>query len=290
MKWRNFVIGLVVLGAFGYGVYLLKGPNLRIPLISPTRKVALKKGSGAKILLLAALASGEQSKGDRVPVILAENVVADDGTILMEAGEKGLLEVTRSREASAVTSLMNQPARLEVTFLPLKAIDGQKISLVADASAPDEPYKLTRENTNGLDAGDALEDMWKHEEVQGALTKLSDKFTGKNPSADLSAPDMQKVLADVAKKMNMTNTEAAVKSGKTWDEVMKAAQSVQSGNLNGLNGQELLLAVNALGELGKLAGSVDKTLRGTIKGRNISAPVGTALKAQVAKDYTIVLK
>ncbi len=103
-------------------------------------------------------------------------------------------------------------------------------------------------------------------------------------------PVLKKVLADVAKKMNMTNTEQAVKGGKTWDEVMKAAQSVQSGNLNGLNGQELLLALNAFGELGKLAGSVDKTIRGTIKGRNISAPVGTALKAQVAKNYTIVLK
>lgn len=290
MKWLKFAGGLAVLAAFGYAAWQVGGGGTNLPFLKPQPKSAtLPAGSQVSLMLMRSLASGREQKGDRVPMVVAKDVTGPDGSVLIRAGAPAMAEVTWSRGSSAATQLINQPARLEIELVSVALADGQTVALTTKKGGKSTSYALTRQNTDSQDATDAVEALWKHQETQGALTALQQRLTGENPNSEIKAPDLQKALQDVARQMNMPNTQGAIQNPKAWDSLTSTIQKAQGGDFTGLTSGELGLALGAIGELGRLAGTVDKSLKGMIKGRNIVAPVGLPLTAYTAAPARVDL-
>lgn len=289
MKAVKAIIGLAVLGGFGYGAWQVKSGAWEVPFI-PGPVSTLPAGTEVKLLTLANLDAGKSKVGQSFPLVVAEDIKDSSGRVLIEAGSIVTGEVTRSRGGSLAATIVNQPARLEAKFNSVKTVDAQSSPLVVDKSEPEKSYEFTRRNAGEADAGDAIEAMWQHEETQKAITALSGKLSGEK--VDLTAPDMKKVLADAAKTMDMPNTNQLLqgkdqRTGKDFDELSQSMDKVISGNLKGMNGGEIVVAAMALGEMGKLVGSVDKTLRNTLKGRSITVPIGTPVSVYTTKELKI---
>ncbi len=289
MKAVKAIIGVAVLGAFGYGAWQVKSGKWEVPFI-PGPVSTLPAGTEVKLLTLANLDAGKSEVGKSFPLVVAEDIKDSSGRVLIEAGTIVTGEVTRSRGGSLAATLVNQPARLEAKFNPVKTVDAQSSPVAVDKTDPKKDYEFTRRNAGEADAGDAIEAMWQHDETQKAITALSGKLSGQK--VDLTAPDMKKVLADAAKTMDMPNTNQLLqgkdqRTGKDFDELSGSMDKIINGNIKGMNGSEIVVAAMALGEMGKLVGSVDKTLRNTLKGRSITVPIGTPVSVYTTKELKI---
>ena len=288
-KTAKFVGGILVLGVFGYGVYAMNQGKINLPFL-PTPTSELKAGTRIKLLTLAQLDSGKSKVDQSFPMVVAEDVKDGAGRVLVEAGTILTGKITRSRGGSLASTLVNQPARLEGTFGSVKTIDGQSVPLSPDAKDPKGFYAFGRGSSSEKDAGDALEAIWTHPESQKSLEQLKAKLQGEK--VDLSAPDMRKVLGDAADHMDLPNTRNLLNgsgnSDKDLTHMSESMDKVMDGNFKGMSGVELVTAAMALGEMGKVVESVDKTLRNTLKGRGISVPPGTPMDAYTTR--TIVIK
>jgi hypothetical protein len=248
------------------------------------REVTLGRGTKLDLVLLRPLHSGIKV-GTTASVVVAKDVLAE-GRVVIPAGQIAKLEVVRSREASAVTSLVNQPARLEVRFLDL-GLDGVRVRLCADLEDPEAPLSLTRASSDRDQASAALKSLWSHPETQRFLSDLSARMNGEGLGEDFDDPDSRRILEDVAAELGLAATKRVSADGKSVGTMLAVTDRIAQGSFESLDATEALLVVQAVAELGRLASGVDRSLRGAIKGRNISAPIGTRLTAYVARDVEV---
>jgi hypothetical protein len=241
-------------------------------------------GTAVELLLLQPLHSGDAEVGDVATVVVTKDVRDTHGAVAIPAGHTAKIEVVRSREASVATSLVNQPARLEVRFLDM-GVGGARVPLSAEKGTPKATLELTRATSSRDEASAALKRLWAHPETQRFLSDLADRLNGENTREDFDDPDSKRILADVAGELGLSATKRIGADGLSVGELLDSAKSV--GRSGQISVTEVGLALQAITELGHVASSVDRGLRGTFKGRNIKIPIGTKLTAYVSKDAAL---
>ena len=286
MKWLKAVVGLIALGGFAYGVWYVREMRIEVPFIGELeRPIELKEGVEVPLILLTPLDSGGSEEGKSIQMVVSENVKAG-GKIVIRQGAIATGKVVRSRAGTLLGALTNIPARLEIELQEVKAVDGKTIKL--RSLAVGEPFAFDQANTKPEEkpnAKDAVSDPNARELVAGMAKQIA---TGQQMSdQDKSKADAQ--LKDLAGRYGLENTTAFLKGSKPEQkkDVAGLLESVQKGDLTGLSGMNLLLAVKAAGEIVDLGSGIDKSLRSIFKGNNIHAPVGTPVKAYVAEKGVV---
>jgi hypothetical protein len=276
--------GALVLGLFGAGVWYWRA-QMAPPM--PPKAYTIAKGAEVSLILLEPISSGGTPKGAVVDALVSEDVKSPEGAVLVKAGSLAKIEVTRSRGSTAMTNLVNQPARLSISFQPVKTVDGKALPLAPDPKGTETELEVTRKSASALHAGDAVSKLWNSPETQAPLKALQDRLTGANPQAEIKAPDIKKALGEAAKELEMNDTVRALKDDQAWAALSETLKKAGSGDLSSLGSGEAALALGALKEIGQLAGTVDDALRGMVKGSNIILPVGAKLTGYAAKPVKV---
>lgn len=251
----------------------------------PKREVTLPDGAAVEFLLLEPLHSGGADVGDTAKIVVTKDVKRDSVTVV-PAGTIGEIEVVRSREGSVMSSLVNQPARLEVKFRPLE-LDGGSVALDAQIDGA-VTLELTRKTSSKDEASAALKRLWENEQTQDVLNRLAQRLNGES-SDDLDDPTSRKILVDVADQLGLTATTKAVNgNAKSVGGLLLATEKASRGQFSDMNAADAMIALQAVTELAHIANGVDRGLRGKIKGRNINIPIGTRMTAYTAKPVTVL--
>lgn len=289
---RAFKVFLV-LALVGGSIFILTNQASRQAILSSlpnspkTEQTKLVKGTEVELMLLTALTSGGSKEGTPVTIVVAKDVKDEKGRIVIPQGEKLEGKVTRSRGGTAVASLINQPARLEVSIGAVKAgLSGTPVKLT-DRDGGN--YEFTLSNTDPEIARSKVADLWNDKGAQDALKGLASGLTqGKLPD--------NKQLDEVANRLGLEDTKKALEGGVTQNQnsgqstnLADAITKLQAGDIAALSGVDLALAGRALNELNAVARGVDRQLRGQIKGRNIEANIGTPLILTVAETVTVTV-
>jgi hypothetical protein len=287
-KWIGLVVGVVVGAGLAIGaVVALSRSGGDEPKVATRKETASKSqalnldaGTPVELLLLKPLHSGDAEVGEEAELIVTKDVKDSSGNVCVPIGARATLEVVRSREGSVATSLVNQPARLEVRFLSIK-VDGKEVPLCANQDDPMDTMELTRDTASRSEASAALKELWEHAETQEFLSQLSDRMNGEG-GEDFDDPDSRRIMKDVAQQLGMKAMAKVGADGESVGSLIDTARRARTISVT-----EVGLALQAITELGRVAGGVDRGLRGTIKGRNIKVPIGTRLTAYVARDTKI---
>lgn len=292
MRWFRLVLGLLVLGAFGYGVYAWRSGTLAVPGLPAAQPPALlKAGTPIALLTLQELTSGGSQEGDEVTLVVTEDVKDHMGRTLIPRGALAKGVVTHSRAAHLASAIVRQPARLEVRLMDVETVDRGKAHLCSDVADPAEGYDFTRANVSGGADGSLLRSIWQDPETRQILTDLANGTVGNEEARKRLSEDANASLGKIAEKLGLEKAQEWLesrdrKSGNKLD-VGSAIESLRKGDYQSLPSDDLILAAQAIGELVDLATNVDRQLRGMLKGPNIKAKVGTPIKAFVAEDVKV---
>jgi len=275
---QAFVIGAVVLVAFGGAVIAAKmnpgQPAVAAPV--PPKALTLPRGTKLELLLLTALDSGGTAEGSEIELVLAKPVKVH-GDVLLPAGTKATGKVVQSRGATVFSALGNRPARLAIEVTEIKALDGTPVQLTA---AEDGSFELTQANTSGRKDAAKVDRLWQTPEGQQVLKDLVAQSTGTSPSDSVDLKRMADVLGLQDTRKVADRLEDKGDKPTTQDTV----SGLMRGDLSKLTGVDLVLATKALGEIQSVVGSVDDKLRGVFKGSNIHATAGTPVTATVKEE------
>jgi hypothetical protein len=291
MKAASFVLGFFVAAILGAAVWWAIGSEAKP---RPPKESLLAKGTEVQLLLLQPLKAGRSVVGTPVSMIVSEDVLDEAGNILIEAGSIAKAKVAASEAGSIASALTMGAGKLEIDLLDVRTTDGKSALLCSDAEDSLAPFSLDRTNAIRKDLGDAVSAVWNHEQTQIGLAGLRKRFMGEETKEALPNPDIKAVLAAAAKELNMNRTvelledESAVKAA--WSNVREAAAQVATGDLSGLTNPELIESLKAVGELAKVVDAADNSMKSTVRGREVSAPAGTAVTAQVEEDVQVALK
>lgn len=274
--------GLVIAGCGGPAAP--KPETKKEPVVS-----VLAKGVEVPLILLRQIEAGSSREGLLVPFMVAEDVTDEAGQILIEKGAVAEGEVTWSRSEGSLSGLMNQPARLAVRFNRTRAAGEESVHLCADVEKPEEAFQFTRENTgrSEVEGGQSLE---------GALNEtvaksLNEFFTTGDPSRLDAETEARQWLIEATKAPGMEAARAYLDpeapERASSDSLGRVVKHLQDGTITKLAAPELMLAANALSELGRLASSVDRSLSAKLKGRTIKAYAGTKVTAFVKDEVKV---
>lgn len=290
-KWMGIAVGVLVGAGLAIGAVVLvtrkdgpseiKGSTAQGGRAAEQKALSLEAGTPVELLLLRPLHSGDVEVGDEAELIVTEDVKDDEGNVCVPMGSTARLEVVRSREGSVASSLVNQPARLEVRFVSV-SVDGTNVPLCAERDDPMQSLELTRDTASRGEASEALRALWEHPETQEFLSHLSDRMNGEGGD-DFDDPDSRRIMKDVAQQLGLQAMSKVGADGESVGSLLDTARRARSISVT-----EVGLALQAISELGRVAGGVDRGLRSSIKGRNIKVPIGTRLTAYVARDTKIV--
>lgn len=248
--------------------------------------VTVPSGTPVKLVLLSTLTSGGSEVGKEVRLMVIESVVVD-GARIIEAGTLVEGMVSRSRGATAVTTLINQPARLEAMLGTVKTVDSQGLDLSGRADAPAQPYAFTLDGTRDVPSGRV---STLSPEERDALAQMVGELLG---------PDPEKVLQDKAKRENLQS----MAKGAGLNDLERSLGQVEAGNQDlvialqalrasvapDLVGSDLALALSAVSELGNLSRSIDRGLRGIFRGRNIEAGEGMLITGYTSAPAQVTI-
>lgn len=280
MKARNCV--LLAIAAFGVGC----GRPAPKTAEAPPAPIALPQGTTVSLILLQKLDSGGSDSGAPVPLMVAEDVRAADGSVLIRRGTPATGTVSQSRGAGALSALANTPARLAIQLDHTWGIDGTQVDLCASKDEPDAEYAFTRDNTGKIGGSVDLDKVWSNERAQPVLERLAQNLEDGRP-LDLSDPVVRQTLQDVAGELHLDATSRLLEQGelKRADDLL--SQVRKGGSAAALINGAALPTIGAALELAHLAGSVGSRIGGIFKGRNIRAHVGTPVSAFVKRPATI---
>jgi hypothetical protein len=271
------VLALVALGCGP------KGPS------APELKTAsLSKGAEVPLILLRQLEAGSTREGTLVPFMVAQDVEGPDGIVVIPKGAVAEGEVSWSRSEGTLSGVLGQPARLEVRILRTRSSGGDSVPLQSDSEDERENFEFNRANTGVPDAkisGGGMQGFDSVELETKALAAIEDFFeTGDAQKLNVQ-DDVREWLYKASEENQMQELRSAMDSGSS--DLTRVIRHVRDGSLTQLAGSELLLAVHAVTQLGRLAHSVERSLSSKLKGRTIKAYVGTPAKAFVAKDVRV---
>ncbi|MBS1710039.1 MAG: hypothetical protein JSS65_15110 [Armatimonadetes bacterium] len=286
MRIRAFLVGLLVLAAFGAGVLFTrpweKGAAAVKPGSPAPQPVRLVQGTHLELLLLTALDSGGSAEGSQVDLVLAKPVSVGGKTVL-PAGSRAVGKVTQSRGASVFSGMANRPARLAVSVESIQAPDGAVVLLSA---SDDGTFEFTQANTSGRKDAARVDRLWQTPEGQQVLKDFAAKSTGIGQADEVDLKRMADVLGleDTRKVADRLDS----KNRKSGPSAQDAVNGLMRGDLSQLTGIDLVMATRALGEIQSVVASVDDKLRGVFKGSNIHATAGTPVQAKVKEDAKLM--
>lgn len=278
MRWVKAVLGLLVLGGFLYGASKWRTGELEVPFVPrPLSPVTVKAGTPVTLLLITPVASGGSKEGDSVRFLVAEDVHAGGGVVLGQ-GTVVSGKVSQSRSGSVAGTLTNRPARLVVELGALKAVDGTEIALKGNKEGS---FEFTKANTKreARHVVEAIEDPDARkyaEQLYGRMLK-GEKLTEAQKS------EADKMLGNLVERYNLKNTSDMIGGGSRHNGVERLLQ----GDVKGMTGGELAVAVAAVGELADLLGGADKAVQRMFTGSNIAAPIGLEVKVTTAKEASV---
>jgi hypothetical protein len=293
---KNLAIVLLALLVVGLGVYAFREPlgleqsqslgdrPTRVP--TEMIEILVPVGTEVPLVLVEKLESGGTEEGENATFVTARDVVVDDG-IVIPAGRSVQGEVVWSRAANVASDIINQPARLQVMFESVELANGERISLSGKATESAEPYEFNRENTGRELSQDTLTRLWDSPDTRQLMEHLAKGMSGEE-ELDLDREDAEQ-LEFIARELGLDETSQMLENGDSSavEELERALQRAQGGDLSGFESPEAMLAVAAISELGNLASGVDRSLRGIFKGRNIRAYVGTPVTVYIAEPLEI---
>ncbi|MES1228264.1 MAG: hypothetical protein ABUL72_06295 [Armatimonadota bacterium] len=283
MKAASVFGGLAVLGLFGGGLYALKKGYIHLPGTKKPKVLTLSTGTTLPLILVDSLSSGGAKEGQEVTLLTTEDIKLGKQVIL-ERGTKVIAEVTKSRGATAMTAVANQPARLEITLKPVTMKDGKTIKI----KGSDGPlYAFTQANTKGRKDASKIDRLWETPEGRSALESLKSSTT----DGGLKMPDPES-LKKVADAVGLEKTRKFLNAPRS-DQALspdKLLGALSKGDMMTLTGVDQVLGVQALGEIAYVGKAVDDKLRGIFKGNNIEAPIGTPVLVKTAEPYQITIE
>lgn len=291
MKWVKALLGLAVIGGFVAGVWYIRENKIKdLPILGDVSvPVDVEEGLEVPLVLLTPLDSGGSEVGKVATLVVADNVNVGGKTVIKQ-GSVARAKVSRSREGTLIGTVTNQPARLEIELLDVKATDGRNIKL--RAHAPGEPFSFTQANTSPdgqLKIADAVADP----EAQKFLSALANQIVS---GGKLSPEDREKAetqLKDMAKRYGLESTHKFLSSKDSGTQkavgLTDVLESVSRGDLKGLAGEKAVLAIKAAGEIVDIGSGIDQTLRNMFKGSNIHAKVGTKVNAYAAEKVRVTV-
>lgn len=247
-------------------------------------------GTPVKLMLLEPLSSDGSDKGQRFSMVLKGDLESKEVIPLAIEGTKVEGEVVFSRGAGAMSSLTNEPARLQIRADKLKLNLGGTVELVANLQKPDEPYSLTRDNTGSPNElpDSALADPDQSEWVKELSKALESGGSPDEVARKLASDEnFQKLLRD--SRLSSVQKYAGQKQGieQGVSGLLQALDQAKRGELRSIPSSEIGLALAAIGELGNLAGEASDRLKGAFKGRNIRAHVGDEITLYVKNEVTV---
>lgn len=222
------------------------------------------------------LDAGSTEVGTPFPLIVASDVRAKDGTVVIRQGTPAVGTVVASRSEGSLSALMNRPARLEVTLDETRAVDGQTVRLRIPSG---EKFAFTRANTGRPEPSSevlrALEDP-----ANAAAWRAFEGLFSQNPQLDSGTREAVRQLTELLPEGSRPKTA----DGK--DDPLAFVAKLQSGGLGAAlaDPSGSLASVVALANL---AGSVGGELERKLAGRTIRAHVGTPVEALIAGTMTV---
>ena len=261
------------------------GPKDGAAAVSGPEAVA-PKGAEVSLVLLRQLEAGSTREGTLVPFMVEEDVRNAEGKTILEKGSIAEGEVTWSRSEGTLSGMMGKPARLEVSIKRTRAPGGETVLLQAEKDDPKGGFAFTRGNT-GLQ--DARVDTQGGETLTERVRDSVDEFFETGDASNLDArEEVREWLRRMASENEMD--ELREKMDGSTSDLEKVIRSVRDGSITKLTAPEMVLAVNAVMELGRLAHSVERSIGGKLKGRTIKAFVGTRARAYIADDTKVHAK
>lgn len=291
-------VGAVVIGSLWVLVFSRKPPPAsKVRTAKLTKPIQVGKGLPVSAMLLTPLQSDGSAVGLPVRLVVAQNVAAPDGTIVIPAGTAIEGEVSKVRGAGALSGLMNSPARLEIRLKPLETAPqgysfSEPLQWVSIAGAEIGAYSFTRDNTGKVETASLVRGGIEDEVTIQLLAELSQALErGDAP------PELARLLAaNVTINGLMQRPELA--ELKQWSakrdsaeagisSLLDVARELKSGNLRSLAAPDITLALGAIQELGGLASGASDLLKGIVKGRNIRAHIGTQVELATANEVVL---
>ena len=279
MRFRHCFAILAILIVCGCGpkdgAVAVSGPETLAP-----------KGAEVSLILLRQLEAGSTREGTLVPFMVAADVQNAEGKTILEKGSIAEGEVKWSRSEGTLSGMMGKPARLEVSIKRTRAPGGETVLLQAGREDPNDGYAFNRGNTGLQDARvDTQQSTTLNEQIRESIDEFFE-------TGDASNLDAREEVREWVRRMASENGMEELKGkmdGSTSD-LEKVVRSVRDGSITKLTAPEMVLAVHAVIELGRLAHSVERSIGGKFKGRTIKAFVGTPAKAYIAEDAKVHAK
>jgi len=251
------------------------------------KKVSLKQGVEIPLVLAANLEAGASKQGTVVPFIVTEDVIGDDGTVVVTKGAVGYGQVVWSRSEGTLSAMMNKPARLDIRLDYVTSKDGQKVKIEAEQGKGNEAYEFNRDNTGKIGESAAAEQAWSDPEKQKAMTTLMQLIERSKQSDLANDPQTTELLDKLSKDLNLSYGNLETKSK---ERVSSLLGSVGNGDVSiDRLARAALPEVTALLELTKVTGFIGKQIGGALKGRTIRAYVGTPVTAYTRTDETFTI-
>lgn len=264
-------------------LFVLMGCGASKPQSARNTPIVIPAGHEISVMLLTPLESGGTPKGEVATFVVASDVMVGD-RIAVPQGTQVKAIVTNSRGAGAMSSMLNQPARLAIEFEPIN-LGSVSIPLENPDKKGSAVYTFSRENT-GIPANSFLASALQDDNKRAALSELADLV--ENASADGSRIDDRR-LREMVDELNLSHVksmlDASDAAGAKSDELAGVLRALRTGAT--LSTGDIGLALGAIEELGGVAGEVTGTLKGIFKGRNIRAHVGTKVRLLVPSDVHI---
>jgi len=272
-------LALIILCSVGCG-----NPGQESQTTAPAQ-VQVPAGTEIPLVLIKNLRAGESQEGDSVPFLVSEDVLVD-GKVVVAKGTTVTGKVTWSRSEGTLSGLMNQPARLEVSFNDL-ALPSGGLAVAANLDDPEHAYAFTRENTSRESASDPkLDELVADEAKKQVAEKLNQMFDGKEVTLDSS--DTRKALKEIVDSMGMGETQKLLQGpDSNLNQLQSTVGRLQRGDLSAIAKGDLSLSLNSVLELANLAGGLGDRLARSLKGRTIHALAGTRLTVKVKSATTV---
>lgn len=223
------------------------------------------------VMTLTRLESGVSGEGERVVLVVAEDVTIA-GEVAIPKGTPVTARVVRSRKANLLTMVANQPARLEIEPESLLLPDGGSCRLKANVGEA-KPLALTRElGGTGPSLGALLDDP----DSRKTLEILAEAIESGDVAALGDQPAAKAALSDALDRLGVSGSESLVEPNqlRRADDALK---TLRAGKLLDLATGDASSAVSAAFALVGVAGEVGRGLARKLDAPNIRIPAGTRL-------------
>jgi hypothetical protein len=246
----------------------------------------LPAGTPVKVVLMKRLASGAGA-GSEVPLLVAEDVTAPDGTVLIYKGTLAVAKVVNSKGLGSL-SPPGTHARLNIAFDRTWAVDGQPVPLCCDPKKPKTPYEFTRDNTGKPDPIPGLDELWTDALTKGVLTEATDEMGESESPKWTKDAKKRDAFVKATQAMNLTNAAKAMGADR-FANLYSVLRRLQTGSIAKIATGQVVSALTAQAalEMARLADGVQTRLARPLKRRNIVAHVGTPVVAHVAEAVTV---